>query len=164
MNVKTHKIDRYKSTWMGSLSLLILFILLFTFISAQAKMYKWVDENNVTHYSSTPPPDRKTKEVENIDESAPGPSDSRGNSSMPTTRPAKTSPKNQLIRNAPGQNASFQEKKEHHCKTARNNLRLLKESKGKLGHSVNGKTVAIKKADKTLLIRNQMEKIDIYCK
>jgi len=36
-----------------------------------AQIYKWVDEKGVTHYSETPPPDKKTTKVETGPASAP---------------------------------------------------------------------------------------------
>jgi hypothetical protein len=33
-------------------------------LPAAAQMYKWVDEKGVTHYTETPPPDRKSTKVE----------------------------------------------------------------------------------------------------
>ena len=41
--------------------------------TAAAQIYKWVDEKGVTHYSESPPPDKKATKVETGPASAPAP-------------------------------------------------------------------------------------------
>ena len=43
---------------------IVLLSLVFAAFPAAAQMYKWVDEKGVTHYSETPPPDGKGKQVD----------------------------------------------------------------------------------------------------
>jgi S1-C subfamily serine protease len=40
------------------ISRIVIFLMLVTSLSAEAKLYKWVDENGETHFSQTPPMDR----------------------------------------------------------------------------------------------------------
>ena len=42
-------------------------------LGAAAEVYKWVDEKGVTHYSESPPPDRKATRVETGPSVAPAP-------------------------------------------------------------------------------------------
>lgn len=44
--------------------LLIPLMLILAMTAEGAAVYKWVDDKGVTHYSQTPPPDKKAKEVE----------------------------------------------------------------------------------------------------
>jgi hypothetical protein len=39
---------------------------------AQAEVYSWTDENGVTHFSETPPPDGREAQVEDIPDAVPG--------------------------------------------------------------------------------------------
>lgn len=50
---------------------LILCVLVFSLISSSvwAEVYKWTDENGVTHYSQTPPPSGQEAEIEDIPDS-----------------------------------------------------------------------------------------------
>jgi len=42
----------------------LLFILVLISGTAQAKIYKWTDENGQTHYTATPPPKKKAENIE----------------------------------------------------------------------------------------------------
>ncbi|GJM09013.1 MAG: hypothetical protein DHS20C11_12890 [Lysobacteraceae bacterium] len=41
----------------GVISLLVLMLISITAVAQTAKVYKWVDEDGVTHYTTTPPPE-----------------------------------------------------------------------------------------------------------
>jgi hypothetical protein len=43
---------------------LISLMLVLAMTPGGAAVYRWVDDKGVTHYSETPPPDKKAKEVE----------------------------------------------------------------------------------------------------
>lgn len=44
-------------------TLLLLVVAMLAMVTIGATIYKWVDEQGVTHYSETPPPSRKAKEL-----------------------------------------------------------------------------------------------------
>ena len=56
----------------GSLMALSVFVFALNSSSASAEVYKWTDENGVTHYSQTPPPDGQEAEIQDLPESHEG--------------------------------------------------------------------------------------------
>lgn len=133
---------------------LILTALVLNTSSAYPKTYTWVDDHGITHYSSVPSAKYNSKLiVDNLQTEKQKQTDStlpeQNNKSQKTDSPAKKPA------------ALAMQKKQ--CKQARKNLKVLEKPASFIRKKVKGKLVGLSEQDKSLLIRQQKEKIKLYC-
>ncbi len=128
-------------------------------LQAAAEMYKWVDKDNVTHYTQEPP---IGYDAEKISEQAAPP---------PAPEPARAD-KNQADKKQPAGKPDAEELKKKlslksqyamRCSIARKNLAMLQKPHNIIRKRVQGKLQVVSFSDRSVLIERQQQEIKRYC-
>ena len=113
------------------------------YASKSAVIYRWLDENNVAHFSQSPPPEADISSV--IVEVAYRPA-------------AKTESKNEPI-----PNDLTKAEKDKNCLSAKNNLRLLSEYTNISFKDSMGKKRLLTEKEKAEHLSTNQEIVDVHC-
>ena len=122
---------------------------------AQAKVYKWVDENGKVVFSQTPPPDSIQAEEVKVDApppaSAPKPAD-KAQAAEPVSKEVKGNP------------ALDDGLRKEYCEKGRQNLKVLEEAGPKMGFvTEDGDLVRFSPEEKALKIKEAKAIVKAYC-
>jgi Domain of unknown function (DUF4124) len=150
---------------------LILVLLLLTVASVSAKIFKWVDENGVTHYSETPPPKQKAQEIQVQPESATEGNDGANTSAKRLHEEEleyeqykakrEAAQKKQELEDAAAQHNAVVKKEK--CVLARQNLFILQQQKPVFTINGNGDRVYLNDQQRASEIERIKKNIEIYC-
>ena len=144
-------------------SYLLPILALCCFAAAEAGMYRWVDENGVTVYSQTPPPDRQSVSI-----AAPPPP---ARNSQDTTGVLEEQMKKfQDRRDLKTENAerqaetdALQAKRDQDCQAARHNMTILEGPPRKLISTPDGQYHRLDPEERQEQIDKAQKLIDEYC-
>jgi len=128
--------------------IIFLFIITFSISPANAKMYKWVDKEGVTHYTQHPP----AKEDSTVMAESAAPATDKQHDKPPAPKIKKN---NRLTkRNA---------KKAKQCSYVKRNLEMLERSLNIVRKRVKGKLVAMSEIERKQLIGQYRATISQHC-
>lgn len=95
---------------------------------AAGKYYKWIDENGVTHYTLSPPPDgRQGEQVRTFNSASSDQSEALQKLEQQREAAAKAREQAATTPREPTESAEQKAAREERCKQHRDNLRTLKE-------------------------------------
>ena len=146
----------------------VLTLLLVTFVAPplDAAVYKWVDENGVTQYSATPPPDRAGTTVNippppssAVTEEAVRKLEDRLEKSRERDAKNKEMAKNQAKKSAAMERQSLQK-----CRYAKENLHILQIQAPVFHLNDGGERVYVSDQERASRIQALQEQVTSYCK
>jgi hypothetical protein len=126
---------------------------------AEAKVYRWVDEDGKVVFSQTPPPESIQGEEIKVD--APPPATAPEKENAETDVGKKT---DKTGKNARGNPALDDELRQKYCETGKKNLDLLENSAPDMGFvTEDNKLLKFSPEEKALKIREAQAVIKAYC-
>lgn len=128
---------------------------------AAAQAYKWVDENGRTHFSDTPPPDRKADKLAIKPPSAPDPG-------VAGSRDWQTQLQESNVRRAQQQRQQEVEDRqrkamEHNCSMARGDLNALQRGRV-FRYDDNGEKQYLGDSDRPAAVAAAQKRVERYCR
>ncbi len=125
-------------------------------LQALAEMYKWVDENNVTHYTQEPPIGYDAQKLR--EQPAPAAAKTPDRPRTEKKRSAKKPDAEELKKKL-----SLESQNAMRCSIARKNLALLQKPHNIIRKRVQGKLQVVSFNDRGVLIERQQQEIKRYC-
>jgi hypothetical protein len=136
-----------------------------------ATIYKWVDEKGVTHYSATPPPNQKAREIQ----TQPSPPAAGTEGSQPTPKTWQEKEQGFQKRRAEREEAQKREEEEEAkakreafarkqgCILARQNLHTLQMQKAVYSINEKGERVFLDDEMRAAEIERMKKEVESYC-
>ncbi len=125
-------------------------------VSAQTtKVYKWVDENGVTHFSAEPPEQREQATLIEVDDSAP-------ELSVEESKPLLESTNLQAQAAPPDNSAIETENRRRQCEHGRR-VKAQIEPLPRVFHEVDGERVQMTDDERIRLLDEAQQNIETYC-
>lgn len=127
------------------------------------KFYKWEDENGVTHYTETPPPNAQSTTVR---------TQGKDPKNAEQAKAKLTEQRNALTeaiadKNAAGKKSTVEAENEKikkgNCETAKNNLKMLEEHSRIREKGEDGEYIAIGEEKRQARIKTAKERIKEFC-
>lgn len=138
----------------------ILGLMIFSFSTATAAVYKWVDDKGNVHYSEIRPKDNAAKKL-NVDSTPPANNSSYKRPSLKTKDEDK---KQNEANKAADSNGTNAKEKQEQCAQARKDIELM-ESTGRLRvKDAEGNVSYMSEEDKAARIKRNQDRIKLYCK
>ncbi|WP_428603431.1 DUF4124 domain-containing protein [Sedimenticola sp.] len=124
---------------------------------AEARMYRWVDENGTTVYSQSPPPSGKAAEIKvHVAPPAPPKSDATRTPNADEAKPEADSPSKEEI-------AASNKIKSENCTAARYNLNLYTNLGKKLVKTPDGLYKRLTEEERQQKIKDSQNQIKEFC-
>lgn len=139
--------------------ILISFLLSLPTFSSATVIHKWVDENGAVHYSQEPPENIKSSRIysEDLEQKPIG-------FIQPKIRESTTPVKSEDEKNATAIKKQNSEQASAICKSAKQNLHILKtNSRIRSKSAETGELVSMKEEDRQQEINTQQERIKLFC-
>jgi len=129
--------------------------------AATAQVYKWVDENGVTHYGERPPQDRKAQTVETKPATAPDASPA----AAPDWQEKNLDFQKRRIERAQQAEREQQEaqEKQKRCNVARDDLQHMQTSRLLYDLNDKGERVFLDDAGRNAAIENVRRRVEKFC-
>ncbi|VAW79969.1 hypothetical protein MNBD_GAMMA12-2699 [hydrothermal vent metagenome] len=141
------------------ISLVSLFAFLLLASPANAKMYKWVDQDGVTHYTQHPPIKQNSTQI--TKHSPPGKNKEQASQTKQSKNTNKHKNKNKAQNDT--SQAKKDAKKSAQCAHVKNNLQMLEKSLNIVRKKVKGKLVAMTEIERKQLIGQYRATISQHC-
>ena len=134
---------------------------------SSAQMYKWVDEKGVTHYSESPPPGRKSQEVQTAPSPSPKPAEPSSTWSDKERDFRRRSIEREQAEEASKRKQAYEQQqaamRKQRCASAQRALRVLSEQVPVYRINEKGEREFIEDADRPRAIERAKQGIETYC-
>jgi len=130
----------------------------------QAEAYRWVDENGVTVYSQTPPPDAPTEIIKSPPPPAEDPDAAQGHLDAEMQRLEDYREDKALAAEKANKAAEIAHIKEENCRKAKANLENLTVARQRLARQPDGSYLPIDENERQAKMEQERRNIDENCK
>ena len=139
----------------------VLLLFFFSALPAYAAIYKWVDENGVTHYSQTPPTSDTQSQKLTVPRGPAPPPPAKSQNAQPEKPNEGDAQKTEATNDA---NEKLKKQREKACETAKNNLQEL-DNHGRVRETdAEGNTRFLSDDEKMTRRQEMLDLIKKYCK
>ncbi len=153
-----------QNTWLYPMKSLLPLIMLLCTLTAQAAMYRWVDENGVTQYSQTPPPAQDADKLKPPPPPAESPQEARRRLDLQLQQIDDRREDRELADEERRRKEEERRIARKNCDSARTNLENLQSASRRLVRMHDGSYKRLTEEERQERMQKAREQIETNCK